>query len=107
LRNAVGPNIPILANMTEFGQTPLFHCDELAAHGVAIVLYPLTAFRAMSKAAATVYRSVIADRTQANVVPLMQTRADLYKTLNYHAYEDQLDVMFGKEQEAAKPKPKL
>eukprot|EP00455_Lapot_gusevi_P033172 TRINITY_DN3623_c0_g1_i1.p1 TRINITY_DN3623_c0_g1~~TRINITY_DN3623_c0_g1_i1.p1 ORF type:complete len:294 (-),score=105.93 TRINITY_DN3623_c0_g1_i1:131-1012(-) len=90
------PDIPVLANITEFGKTPLFSTEELAAVGVSLVLYPLTAFRAMSKAAATVYASVVRDGHQKNVVPLMQTRADLYKTINYEHYEQTLDRLFSK-----------
>lgn len=115
LRTALGPSVPILANITEFGQTPLYNSDELAAHGVSMVLYPLSAFRAMSRAAATVYRTIIADRTQTNAIPLMQTRDELYDTLDYYTYERKLDALFGQEVKtdvaakaaATKPKPKL
>lgn len=89
--------IPVLANITEFGKTPLFNKGELSSCGVAMVLYPLTAFRAMAHAAQTVYASVIRDGHQQNVVPLMQTRADLYKTINYDYYEGTLDRLFEKE----------
>ena len=87
-------NVPVLANITEFGQTPLFTVDELRAAGVAIVLYPLSAFRAMNKAALHVYKSVRADGTQKNVVGSMQTRDELYDYLNYHSFEEKLDRLF-------------
>ena len=89
--------IPILANITEFGKTPLFTCDELYEAGVKIVLYPLSAHRAMAKAALTVYETIIKDGTQKNCLDLMQTRDDLYKTLNYHEYENLMDNLFGKQ----------
>ncbi len=85
---------PLLANMTEFGQTPLFNKAELAGCGVDMVLYPLTATRAMNKAAETVYRAVLEEGDQKNVVDLMQTRMELYDYLGYHAYEEQLDRLF-------------
>lgn len=88
---AVG--VPVLANITEFGKTPLFTVDELAGVGVRLVLYPLSAFRAMNAAALEVYRTIRRDGTQAAVVPKMQTRAELYEFLNYHSYEDQLDAL--------------
>ena len=93
-RKAVG--VPILANITEFGQTPLFTRDELAAAGVDIILYCCGAYRAMNAAALKVYEAIRAEGTQRNVVPLMQTRADLYKYLDYHAYETKLDDLFAK-----------
>jgi methylisocitrate lyase len=93
-RAAVG--VPILANITEFGQTPLFTRDELAAAGVDIVLYCCGAYRAMNAAALKVYEAIRAEGTQKSVVPLMQTRADLYKYLDYHAYETKLDLLFAK-----------
>jgi len=86
---AVG--VPILANITEFGKTPLFTIDELRGTGVAMVLYPLSAFRAMSAAALDVYCTIRADGTQRAVVDRMQTRAELYEILDYHKYEQQLD----------------
>jgi methylisocitrate lyase len=89
--------VPILANITEFGQTPLFHKDELGAHGVDIVLYCCGAYRAMNKAALTVYETIRKDGTQQAAVPIMQTRDELYATLDYHAYEKKLDELFGKE----------
>jgi methylisocitrate lyase len=85
---------PILANITEFGQTPLFTVDELRDAGVAIALYPLSAFRAMNKAALDVYRTLRRDGTQRGVVDTMQTRAELYEFLGYHAYEQKLDRLF-------------
>jgi len=93
-RAAVG--VPILANITEFGQTPLWTRDELAAAGVDIVLYCCGAYRAMNAAALTVYEAIRGEGTQKNVVGLMQSRADLYKYLDYHAYEEKLDELFAK-----------
>ena len=86
--------VPVLANLTEFGKTPLFHVDELADAGVAMTLYPLSAFRAMSKAALSVYQAIRNDGTQDAVVPAMQTRMELYDVLGYQAYEDKLDELF-------------
>jgi len=88
--------VPVLANITEFGATPLFTLDELAGAGVAIALYPLSAFRAMNAAALNVYRHLRSDGTQKAVVDTMQTRADLYDYLGYHAYEQKLDALFAK-----------
>jgi methylisocitrate lyase len=90
--DAVG--VPVLANITEFGSTPLYTVDELRTAGVAIALYPLSAFRAMNKAALNVYRHLRADGTQRAVVDTMQTRAELYEFLGYHAYEHKLDELF-------------
>src|SRR6478752_861589 len=90
--DAVG--VPILANLTEFGQTPLFTVDEIAGAGVAIALYPLSAFRAMNQAALNVYEALRRDGTQKAVVDTMQTRNDLYDFLGYHAYEQKLDQLF-------------
>lgn len=87
--------VPVLANLTEFGKTPLFTTQELASVGVRLVLYPLSAFRAMSKAALDVYGAIRRDGTQKNVVPLMQTRTDLYDKLGYLDYEKKLDELFG------------
>ncbi|MFZ5556908.1 MAG: methylisocitrate lyase [Pseudomonadota bacterium] len=95
--DAVG--VPVLANITEFGSTPLFTTDELAGANVSIALYPLSAFRAMNAAALKVFQALRAEGTQKNVVPLMQTRADLYDFLDYHAYEQKLDQLFAKEKE--------
>jgi methylisocitrate lyase len=83
--------VPVLANITEFGKTPLFTIDELRGAGIAMVLYPLSAFRAMNAAAVEVYRTIRADGTQRAVTDRMQTRAELYEVLNYHAAEEQLD----------------
>jgi len=88
---------PVLANITEFGKTPLFNVEELRDAGVALVLYPLSAFRAMSAAALKVYGAIRTDGTQRNVVDLMQTREDLYGVLHYHDYERKLDALFGRE----------
>jgi len=87
-------DVPVLANITEFGLTPAFTVDELAAAGIAIVLYPLSAFRAMSRAADRVYRTIRADGTQKAVLDTMQTREELYEVLGYHAYEEQLDRLY-------------
>lgn len=86
--------VPVLANITEFGATPLFTTGQLAGVGVQLVLYPLSAYRAMSKAALNVYQHILADGTQQKVVDTMQTRAELYDYLGYHAYEQQLDRLF-------------
>ncbi|EKE87066.1 methylisocitrate lyase [Idiomarina xiamenensis] len=88
--------VPVLANITEFGATPLFNKDELAQVGVELVLYPLSAFRAMNKAALNVYQNILAQGDQKAVVEQMQTRAELYDFLNYHAFEDKLDQLFTK-----------
>ncbi|MGB7541996.1 MAG: methylisocitrate lyase [Burkholderiales bacterium] len=89
--------VPILANITEFGATPLFTLEELRSADVAIALYPLSAFRAMNAAALKVYNAIRNEGTQKNVVDLMQTRADLYDFLDYHSYEKKLDQLFAKE----------
>ncbi|MTB66359.1 methylisocitrate lyase [Providencia sp. wls1943] len=86
--------VPVLANLTEFGQTPLFTLDELRSVGIAIALYPLSAFRAMNKAAEQVYITLRQQGTQKNVVPLMQTREELYRSINYYQYEEKLDALF-------------
>lgn len=86
---------PILANITEFGMTPLFTRDELAANGVSMILYPLSAFRAMNKAAESVYEAIRRDGTQANVIETMQTREELYQRINYYEYEQALDKLLG------------
>lgn len=86
--------VPVLANLTEFGKTPLFKTDELAAVGVAMTLYPLSAFRAMSAAALNVYKTIKDEGTQQMVVDSMQTRMELYDVLGYQAYEDKLDALF-------------
>ena len=90
-------DVPVLANITEFGQTPLFSVAELGDAGVQLVLYPLSAFRAMSAAALKVYQTLRAEGTQCNVLDLMQTRDQLYEVLDYHAYEQTLDRLFAKE----------
>jgi methylisocitrate lyase len=97
--DAVG--VPILANITEFGQTPLFSVDELRGANVAIALYPLSAFRAMNKAALNVYRTLRRDGTQREAVDTMQTRAELYDFLGYHAYEERLDRLFAQRKDGA------
>jgi methylisocitrate lyase len=89
--------VPVLANITEFGQTPLFSTAELGAAGVRLVLYPLSAFRAAAKAQVLVYEAIRRDGTQQSVVPAMQTRAELYAVLGYHEYEKKLDELFGKD----------
>lgn len=86
--------VPVLANITEFGQTPLFNCKELGDNGVAMVLYPLSAFRAMSKAALEVYQNIAINGDQKAVIDKMQTRTELYEVLGYHAYEQKLDALF-------------
>jgi len=93
-RNAVG--VPILANITEFGKTPLFTREELAAAGVDIILYCCAAYRAMNAAALKVYETIRAEGTQKSVLPLMQTRDELYRYLDYHAFEQKLDELFAK-----------
>ena len=92
-------NVPVLANITEFGSTPLFTTDELGSAGVSIALYPLSAFRAASAAALNVYQSVRANGTQQQVVDTMQTRMDLYDYLGYHDYEQKLDQLFAASQD--------
>lgn len=89
--------VPVLANITEFGATPYFTLDELRSAGAAIALYPLSAFRAMNKAALQVYESVRREGTQKSVLDAMQTRAELYDYLGYHAFEQKLDQLFAKE----------
>lgn len=91
---AAAVKVPVLANITEFGSTPLFTVDELRGADVSMVLYPLSAFRAMNQAALSVYQATRRDGTQKNVVDLMQTRADLYEHLGYHAFEQKLDALF-------------
>ena len=93
---AAATSVPILSNMTEFGVTPLFTTTELATAGVSLVLYPLSAFRAMNKAAMTVYAAIRRDGTQASVIDLMQTRAELYESIGYQAFEEKLDHPFGR-----------
>ena len=88
--------VPVLANITEFGSTPLFTTEELASADVSIALYPLSAFRAMNKAAENVYQTLRKEGTQKNVVETMQTRQELYERINYHAFEQYLDGTFAK-----------
>lgn len=89
--------VPVLANITEFGSTPLFTVDELRDADVSIVLYPLSAFRAMNRAALAVYQAVKRDGSQQNVLDLMQTRSELYDYLGYHDFEQKLDQLFAQE----------
>ena len=89
--------VPVLANITEFGATPLYTTEELAGVGVQLVLYPLSAFRAMCKAAENVYTHILKDGTQKNVLDTMQTRMELYDTIGYHAFEQKLDALFAKQ----------
>jgi methylisocitrate lyase len=90
--------VPILANITEFGSTPLYTVEELRGADVSLILYPLSAFRAMSKAALTVYGTIRKEESQKNVIGLMQTRAELYDYLDYHSFEQKLDAIFSKEE---------
>ena len=86
--------VPILANLTEFGVTPLFTTAELASAGVSLALYPLSAFRAMNKAAENVYTAIRRDGHQKAVVDTMQTRDELYKAIGYYEFEERLDAIF-------------
>ena len=88
--------IPVLANITEFGKTPLFSLKELDSAGVALALYPLSAFRATSAAALKAYRTIREKGTQRSLLPQMQTRAELYEILNYHAFEQKMDELLNK-----------
>ena len=97
--------IPVLANITEFGRTPLFTTTELGGAGVRLVLYPLSAFRAMSRAAENVYSAIRKDGTQRKVTGAMQTRAELYEVLDYHAWEKTFDAMLAKQISKGMPKP--
>ena len=90
-------DVPVLANITEFGATPLYSTEELASVGVKLVLYPLSAYRAMSKAALNVYAHILSDGTQKKVVESMQTRMELYDYLGYHEFEEKLDSLFTQE----------
>ncbi len=94
---AAAVGVPVLANITEFGATPLYTTSELAAADVSLVLYPLSAFRAMNKAALNVYQVLRREGTQKGVVDTMQTRAELYEYLGYHAFEQKLDALFVKD----------
>jgi methylisocitrate lyase len=91
--------VPVLANITEFGSTPLFTTGELASAGVSIALYPLSAFRAANAAALKVYQTLMTEGSQQNVIDIMQTRADLYDYLDYHSYEQKLDALFSEDTE--------
>lgn len=95
-------NVPVLANITEFGATPLFSSEELASVGVKLQLYPLSAFRSMSLAALKTYDAILQDGHQQNVVDQMQTRMELYDYLDYHTYEQKLDTLFAEENTKSK-----
>ncbi len=97
---AAAVKVPVLANITEFGATPLFTLDELRSADVGLALYPLSAFRAMNKAAENVYQAVRRDGTQKNVVDTMQTRMELYDRINYHQFEQHLDSLFSQQKKA-------
>lgn len=86
--------VPVLANITEFGKTPYFTCKELEAVGISMVLYPLSGFRAMNKAALSVFQDIFDNGSQKNSIEIMQTRMELYDMLNYHAFEEKLDALF-------------
>jgi methylisocitrate lyase len=86
--------VPVLANITEFGATPLYNCSELRDAGVSMVLYPLSAFRAMSKAALDVYQTIAVNGDQKAVLGQMQSRSELYEVLGYNVYEEKLDRLF-------------
>jgi methylisocitrate lyase len=90
-------NVPVLANLTEFGMTPMYTTDELARVDIRMALYPLSAFRAMNKAALNVFRAIRNDGTQKDVINAMQTRDELYEFLGYHEFEQKLDALFGNE----------
>ncbi len=96
-------DVPVLANLTEFGKTPLFTTQEMADAGVRLALYPLSAFRAMSAAAENVYNTLRKDGSQKSVVDTMQTRKELYEVLGYHEYEDKLDELFADSELTKKP----
>ncbi|MBT8096602.1 MAG: isocitrate lyase/phosphoenolpyruvate mutase family protein, partial [Woeseia sp.] len=97
-------SVPVLSNLTEFGQTPLFTLDELSSVGVQMALYPLTASRAMAAAANRVYQTVRRDGTQQAVIKDMQTRDELYEVLGYHDYEQKLDTLFAEQAKARSEK---
>ena len=98
-RFAAAVKVPVLANITEFGSTPLFTTEELASADVSLALYPLSAFRAMNAAALQVYKTLRQEGTQQSVVDIMQSRADLYEYLGYHTFEQKLDQLFASSQE--------
>ena len=100
---ALGESVPVLANPTEFGKTPLFTLEELREAGVRLALYPLSAFRAMNQAAANVYAALRRDGTQQAVTEMMQTRDELYEVLGYHAYEQKLDALFAESENPKMP----
>jgi methylisocitrate lyase len=87
-------SVPVLANITEFGATPMFTTEELGSVGISMVLYPLSAFRAMNKAALTVYQDLRENGTQSGTLDIMQTRMELYDMLGYHDYEQKMDALF-------------
>jgi len=97
-RVAEAVGIPVLANITEFGRTPMFTAQELGGAGVSIVLYPLSAFRAMAKAAQRVYEAIFREGTQRSVLELMQTREELYEIIGYHEYERKMDELMSRKQ---------
>jgi methylisocitrate lyase len=101
--SALGESVPVLANITEFGRTPLFTIDALRDAGVRLALYPLSAFRAMSAAAVAVYGGIRHDGTQQGLIGQMQTRAELYEVLDYHAFEAKLDALFAQPDFPAQP----
>jgi methylisocitrate lyase len=98
---AEATHLPVLANITEFGMTPLWRVDQLAAAGVALVLYPLSAFRAANKAALNVFTHIRRDGTQQEVLDTMQTRAELYESIGYHAFEKKLDELYGRRSQSS------
>jgi methylisocitrate lyase len=92
--------VPVLANITEFGSTPLYTTEELASVDISLVLYPLSAFRAMNKAAEAVYTAIRRDGTQKNITGMMQTRSELYDRIDYHVFEEKLDALFVKQKKS-------
>ena len=90
-------DVPVLANITEFGATPMFTVEELASVGINMVLYPLSGFRAMNKAALEVFEAIINKGSQSDTLPIMQTRMELYDMLDYHTYEEKLDKLFSED----------
>jgi len=92
--------VPVLANITEFGSTPLYTTEELASVDISLVLYPLSAFRAMNKAAEAVYTAIRRDGTQKNITDMMQTRSELYDRIDYHVFEEKLDALFVKQKKS-------
>ncbi|PIJ19015.1 methylisocitrate lyase, partial [Serratia sp. OSPLW9] len=98
-RFAEATQVPILANITEFGATPLFTTEELRSAQVDMALYPLSAFRAMNRAAERVYRALREEGTQKNVIDTMQTRNELYESINYYLFEEKLDALFARQRD--------